>query len=214
MPDPSKYDLDYRPTSYWGTPRARFANVKGEARRKAICQALEEDRVDEVPAELRADALSPELRDQVGRTHPSYMGGEYLPGYLPGEVEIARVALESTTGDVYSIRARRVGGRIRYRVVDEYEGAYRTSPQSSSRPLTLRQLIRLIDTVPNDSTDAVGLVASARDPEVAGPDLEGMADFAQVSSTFYPELERWYGEDAAEWLEAMREAEGEGGNDG
>lgn len=38
---------------------------------------------------------------------PSWMGGEYLPDSEPGEVEIARIVLQSTTMDVFSIRARR-----------------------------------------------------------------------------------------------------------
>jgi hypothetical protein len=90
MPDARKYYLDYRPHTYWGTPAARFANVKGEQRRQAIQRAITSGQLEEVPAELQADVLSPELRDAVGRIHPSLMGGEYLPDYLPGEVEIAR----------------------------------------------------------------------------------------------------------------------------
>ena len=51
-----------------------------------------------------------------------FMGGEYLPDYLPEEVEIARVAMESTTADVISIRAfMEADNLIHYRVVDEYE---------------------------------------------------------------------------------------------
>ena len=47
------------------------------------------------------------------------MGGEYLPPLRKGEVEIARISLESTTDDQISIRARRGRERIRCRVVDE-----------------------------------------------------------------------------------------------
>jgi hypothetical protein len=49
------------------------------------------------------------------------MGGEYLPDYEQGEVEIARLVLASTTQDVYSVRARWVGSVLRYHIVDEYE---------------------------------------------------------------------------------------------
>jgi hypothetical protein len=204
MPDSRNYHLDYRPHAYWGAPAARFANVKGEQRRQAIERAIAEGRLEDMPSELRADVLSPELRDQVGSIDPSYMGGEYLPDYLPGEVEIARVALRSTTGDITSIRARKVGKRIRYRVVGGYEDAYRVSPQSSSLPLTLGQVIRLIDTTMNGG-GFVGLAGTARDSLFDGSNHEELATFVHVSSPFYPELEVWYEEEAAEWLERKRE---------
>jgi hypothetical protein len=37
------------------------------------------------------------------------MGGEYLPDYEEGDVEIARIELESTTADVISIRVKKEG---------------------------------------------------------------------------------------------------------
>jgi hypothetical protein len=48
------------------------------------------------------------------------MGGEYLPTLRKAEVEIARIALDSTTADQISIRTRRLARRIGYRIVDEY----------------------------------------------------------------------------------------------
>ena len=73
------------------------------------------------------------------------MGGEYLPPLRKGEVEIARISLESTTADQISVRARRVGERIRYRIVDEYEFKYVCHPASSDSPLSLRDLIGLME---------------------------------------------------------------------
>ena len=46
------------------------------------------------------------------------MGGEYLPDYLPTEVEVARIDLQSIMRDAISIRACRDPKGIRYRVVD------------------------------------------------------------------------------------------------
>src|SRR5262249_48173692 len=43
------------------------------------------------------------------------------PPSSPREVEIALIALASVKGDVISIRARRSGTRIVYRIVDEYK---------------------------------------------------------------------------------------------
>jgi hypothetical protein len=46
-----------------------------------------------------------EARISLGQIHPTFMGGEYLPNYCRQEVEIARIALASTTSDVISLRA-------------------------------------------------------------------------------------------------------------
>jgi len=48
-------------------------------------------------------------REGLGAIHPSFMGGEYLPGYRRNEVEIVRIELDSTTSDVISLRARPIG---------------------------------------------------------------------------------------------------------
>ena len=58
------------------------------------------------PALLEAE-LDDDARARLGAIHPMLMGGEYLPSFRQGEVEIARIALASVTGDVFSIRARR-----------------------------------------------------------------------------------------------------------
>ena len=75
------------------------------------------------------------------------MGSEYLPKVSPGEVEIARIVLpQSTLKDIISVRARLRSWRYRYRVVDEYESEFDIHRKSSISPLTLGQLIDLIQT--------------------------------------------------------------------
>lgn len=77
------------------------------------------------------------------------MGGEYLPDLAPDEVEIARITMKSTTMDVIGIRARRLKRHIAYRFVDEYEDLiaknYEMQPEVSARPLTLGEVIHVID---------------------------------------------------------------------
>ena len=86
------------------------------------------------------------------------MGGEYLPDLKTGEIEIARITLKSTTLDVISIRARKSSARISYRMVDEYgEHEYALAIKSSKEPLTLQQVIKLID-----SAEEGGLVAQPK----------------------------------------------------
>ena len=85
---------------------------------------------------LMQNVLDKAMREAWGRMHPSNMGGEYLPPLRKGEVEIARISLESVTADQISVRARRVRERIRYRVVDEYmeTSTYVCHPASSDLP--------------------------------------------------------------------------------
>ena len=90
--------------------------------------------------------LSDADRRALGRLHPSFMGGEYLPDRRDTEVEIARINIDSTTSDVTSIYAKAGKDRIRYRVVDEYNG-YTLSEKctrSSKRPLSLGELIEFL----------------------------------------------------------------------
>jgi hypothetical protein len=107
------------------------------------------------------DPAEPARADHLGLAamRPSWMAGEYLPDYLPGEVEIARVVLESVTQDVVSIRARRRGSerRIVYRVVDEFASEFDFSPRSSRQPLCHDELARLIETLRNTTNPVEGL---------------------------------------------------------
>ena len=103
-------DLGYRPQSYfWPITHDThvITAIKGERRRSAL-----------------------------GRLHPSFMGGEYLPDRRDTEVEIARINIDSTTSDVTSVYAKAGKDRIRYRVVDEYNGDTLSEKRtrSSKRP--------------------------------------------------------------------------------
>ena len=105
------------------------------------------------------------------------------------------MVLASVTQDVYSFRARRTrpGARIRYRLLDEYDARFTLKPASSTRPLSLRQLIHLIDTAESDELDTMGWPFVER---FAAWQLESAdsawdaANFVSVESSVYPELER------------------------
>lgn len=145
LPVPAWSD-DYRPASYFGADDVEthlLTQVKGEWRRKLLLDALESGEIDEVPPSLLSPGLDDDLRRAVGGLHPGFMGGEYLPGFHDGEVEIARIRVASTMSDVTSVYARRQGKRIAYRVVDEHEGdtlSDRTT-RTSMQPLTMRELL-------------------------------------------------------------------------
>ena len=91
------------------------------------------------------------------------MGGEYLPSFSGEEIEIARIVLASVTQDVYSIRAKRLGKLIAYCVVDEYESTLNLAMESSTQPLSLEELIGLIDGSRQDDNAQTFRLLDSRD---------------------------------------------------
>jgi hypothetical protein len=148
---------DFRPESFWSPPsdplQAILRNIKGRRRREMIRDYYVAGKVDELFDELLEDSLDPEARSGLSRIHPTFMGGEYLPNYGRQEVEIARVTLESTTSDVVSLRAQPAGSRIKYHVVDEYQTEFGLPQRTSSRPFSLRELIRFLDSLEHPGAD-------------------------------------------------------------
>jgi hypothetical protein len=205
----SSFNFDVRPTSYWGPeddPRLRVHRVKGQDRRNlAETLLLSGEAADLVSPEFD-ESLPERDREFRGSVHPRLMSGEYLPDFEGDEVEIARVTLASVTGDVISIRARRDGNVIRYRIVDEYEGqtVYYFHPEESTRPLSMRELVELIDTTRGEGgypDYGTGLTSVWRTFNADnGSTPEEMLRFVTVSSEFYPGLYHHYEAEAAEWL--------------
>ena len=136
------------------------------------------------------------------------MGGEYLPNYRRSEVEVARIELKSTTYDVISLRARPLNSRIRYRLVDEYSSEFRLPQQTSSRPFSLGELIRFLDSVEQVDTTEPGwaefgfVLSSSQCNLECGADLDTLRDFTRVESDYYPDLASHYAEAIEEWYEA------------
>jgi hypothetical protein len=156
---------------------------------------------------LLADSLDEKTRESLGQIHPTFMGGEYLPGYKRGEVEIARIELASTTADVISIRARPSGSRILYRICDEYDSSYKLPQKSSSQPFSLAEFIRFLDAVDQGTSkpdwSQFGFVLEFNESNFdSGAALEDFREFSRIESEFYPELELHYAQAIEEWYEA------------
>jgi hypothetical protein len=137
-------------------------------------------------------------------------GANYLPDYDTGEVEIACLHFESTTGDKISVRARPAGKKICYRIVDEYGKDFTIQSSRSEQPLTLRELVALIDSADVDGDGATGLTSYFRNlnfDEDEDEDPEDFVDFVTVTSDFYGQLEDWYEQEAQEWREKRGEQE-------
>jgi hypothetical protein len=218
-------DLDFRPQSYWspaGPLSAIVQNIKGQNRRQMARDLIAggmDQQLGEIEADLLDDTLTPEQVAGMGRLHPSFMGGEYLPDYSTGEVEIARVVLQSSTQDVFSLRARRVGKKrpvIRYRFVDEYEETFTLQRDRSSRPLTMGEVIALIDSVEATEMELSdeGFVETWVLQQLEQDDtVDDALAFVSVESELYPQLQAYYEarlrEFAEEWVADNREEDDE-----
>jgi len=142
---------------------------------------------------VSASALSEDERQAWGAAMPINMGGEYLPDLEDGEVEIARVVVESVMLDVSSVRAREDGDIIRYRVVDEQNSTFEFSPTESSEPFSLGEVVELIDSATSESLGEGGLVLGFAEFWVeSGVDPDELGDMAYVWSAFYPGLTGLY----------------------
>jgi len=199
---------EFHPKSYWDTfddpLQAILNNVKGTNRRQMIRDYWEAGRIEELFDTHLLDELGEEQRSRLGQIHPTFMGGEYLPDYAEREVEIARIELESTTADVISIRAKKDGERIAYSIVDEYETEFSVSPMHSDKPLTLFELVGLIDAGKEEGSLATCYtVGNYRGDSLE--DLDAIKSFTRVESVFYSQLnlhyerliDLWYKEEKA-----------------
>jgi hypothetical protein len=206
-------DYQFRPESYWAPAtnplETALRNVKGRNRREMIRDYHEAGNLEQLDENLLADTLDAEKRVSLGQIHPTFMGGEYLPNYDRSEVEIARIELESTTYDVISLRARPVGSRVKYRLVDEYASEFRLPQQTSNRPFSLGELIRFLDSVEQvddnlePSWNQFGFVLFSNQCNLeCGTELETLREFTRVSSDYYPNLASHYTEAIEEWYEA------------
>jgi hypothetical protein len=180
----------YRPRSYFGMfdeQTTLLTHVKGRARRRVIKDALETGNLSAVPGYIKAAELHQEDRQAMGRIHPMFMGGEYLPRLKPAEVEIARISIKSTTFDVTTVYAVRGTSRIYYRVCDEYNGDTLTgrAERSSIRPLTMGQLVDFF----SGAWDLMN-VLEGNYADGGFDCYDEMLDFFNGESEFYPCFDR------------------------
>ncbi len=185
----SRIDTRYRPKSYFG-PRSledhTLGKVKGAAAREMLTGHPELGGP-EILERMVSGEISPQVLASLGNVHPMFLGGNFLPDATDGEIEIARIEIASTTGDVTALLARAERGKIRYRIVDEYEGETLNSPtrKTSDKPLSLGEMA-------NFFLAAWSLVDVLR--MNFDEDLESALGFFTAKSAFYPDFDdlcRW-----------------------
>jgi len=197
----------FRPKSYWAETdplSAILRNVTGENRRQMITDYWASGRIEELDITLLQDEVDTSTRTRLGRIHPSFMGGEYLPSYLPGELEIARINLKSTTSDVISLRARPSPEGISYRVVDEYKAEFTLPIPHSTKPLTLAETINQFDQGSLDDScfnNSDGLSLGYNWLNVDEDNYESLRYFTSISSQIYRQLHEHFEHVYDDWLE-------------
>jgi len=205
VPEVPGIDLAFRPLTYFwplGLETHLLARIKGAERKAALKLLIAAGRVDAVPEILAHPTLSDAARQALGRIHPAFMGGEYLPDMHQTEVEIARITIASVTQDVTSVYARHGRKRIHYRVVDEYEGDTLSGrcTRTSARPLTLGELESFFN-----GAWSIFDVLSMNFGH-CGYDRDQMLAFVVgVESPFYPHIGQLYERRIETWGAALRE---------
>jgi len=216
MPNQIKFDLSFCPEMYWDTQVCFLANVTGTIRRQLLELAIADENAPDAVFEVFSDKQkAAKVLPLLGYTGPSVRSGEDLPPVQSNETEIARVWTPTTVhAEVTSVRARSDGTSIFYMVVDEYwtEGySYRISPESSTKPLTMEQLIQLIDTADlyfdDERAGKKGLVLplweQAFESEcrrgLCADSADSVRSFVAVQSYFYPQLAAWYSRRFDQW---------------
>jgi hypothetical protein len=213
MPESYGFDLAFRPAAYVAPPAAAARSPAEERLRTRILALLEDGDVAGLAALQGAEMnffldlvaterLSDRARTTAGRVHPAFMGGQYLPPLAENEQIIAEIHLASVTADVISVYARQETDRIVYTVVDEYDSDFAWSPEESTAPLTLGELVEMLDNIEMlGVSDFEGHIRWVRDNQMAkGRDPQKAADFVTVFSDFYPDLFDYFEAQAAAWL--------------
>ncbi len=201
-----KFDMEFRPPSYWG-PRSLTAHllssIKGEERRKFVKAFIEKHGEDNLPdISLTKNKLTDNERNLIGRLHPRYMGGEYLPDTNDDEVEIARLTMLSVTQDTISFRAKRRKNKIIYSIVDEYDTIFEHSIKTRKKPLSFKELLKFINEAWGSGySDYPSVYGGARQfnyEENGEP--EDHWDFETIDSSYYNQLYEWYNIQNLIWL--------------
>ena len=204
----NRYKLSFRPKSYWehSDPlQAILSGISGTARRQMITDFWNAGKFDQLEPGLLEDELDEGTRQRLGAFHPFFMGGEYLPQRLPGEVAIVTIRLESTTFDVIELRARPLSdGRISLRWVDEYESPFTAPTGTIDRPFSFKELIAFIEATELDEVGNLPVAYSGMNIDCLGWNRESVEElryFSSYSSDFYPELGGWAQAQIDEFLE-------------
>lgn len=179
-------DPDFRPKTYFRPQKLErylLSKVKGAVLRRQLQSLFDAGQHAEVSTLLTAQGISATDRKVLESVHPMFMGGNYLPDTEDGEVEVARISIDSTTCDVTCVYACPEAGGIRYRVVDEYEAEtlQGITEARTDQPMTLGEFA--------DFFLAAWPLIEVLEMNFE-TDLDASLGFFSAESEFYPDFDR------------------------
>ena len=210
---PPQLRYDFRPESYtdfadpWG---AVLQGIRGERERLVIRTRLEAEL--SRPGGADRSPVFSEMEPEVGpdglpwclRTSDWPRGGDRLPDFLPGEVEIARIVLSGLTLAPISIRARRRANRYHYRAVDDDGHRYELPQETSVRTLTTRRMVDFIECVGDQLRSGERpFFHELWDEEYVWCCETGRSSpgpWGRVASEIYPSIAPWYAHRRERWM--------------
>ena len=122
---------------------------------------------------------------------------------LDGPTEIAHIQLCSVHGESYRIMAERVAKGYQFNIKYVWEDEHIVQPFThADRPLTVRQLVRLIDGsyIQGDIFAEGGLMLGNWESALEASSPEEAVRFAWIDSAFYPGLTQYYEAVAETWV--------------
>ena len=202
------FDMEFRPVSYWGLNTLSvhlLSSIKKEETRQRIKEFINNYGEQKLTNEnFTKNKLNEEERVIIKRIEPHYSIEENTDNKNDEiNVEIARLTMKSTLGDYISFRAKKNNNKITYSILDEYQGIFNLSIKSSKRPLSFKEIIKLIDESTSDSyMDYNYVYGGARQSNYDDNDYdpEEYWDFETIDSNYYNQLYEWYNIQNWIWL--------------
>lgn len=214
-------DYEFRPESYSSLPDPLsiiLRHIKGSNRRRMIRDYWNANALNNIDDQLLKDTLTADEMHRLGRVHPSFLGGELLPKFRPGEEEIVRIELDSVLFDVKSVRARPASRGIAWRVVDDYPvnvyGKYIIKPKITAKPPSLGELIEMLDNGTHEYEDLTGgLILGWNISQLGALEPAEIRGFTLIDSLFYPQLSAHCENVFDDWVAEFSRPEDGGGKE-
>lgn len=118
--------------------------------------------------------------------NPFFDVGEFLPSEEDGYQEIARICLSSSTGDVISVRAKKLKIGYLIEVIDEYETEFVDYKKKYSSIPTQGEIFNVIRDMNNDINSQYYWIQIVEMNELKT--LDEITDFIYIDSNIYPDL--------------------------
>jgi hypothetical protein len=122
-----------------------------------------------------------------GLRRPYYDVGEHLPIKNSFEIDIARISLASSTGDVIVIRAVKSDNLYSLKVLDEYEGIFIDFTEEYNHIPTQGEIIDLISEFNDQNSTNTGYLFEVLE-ENSMTTKEQVEHYVIIDSNIYPDL--------------------------